>query len=145
MRRVELLFLMSPGNPSNQKSIQGADWQLFDGTLYVDFGRTGADGKVTVELAPGRTYQLEILGSVYELTLRGAAIEPVTQRRGQQRRLRMLGYHLGHGGPDGNGVDNIMGSSTHRAILDVQTDSGIAITGNANANTRTQLTNQAGM
>ena len=44
---------------------------------------------------------------------------------GPQRRLRMLGYHLGHSGGEGNGVDGIARPSREfdRSVLEFQADS----------------------
>ncbi len=144
LRTVEIHFVTSPGAPANSHGIEGADWTLFDGTLYTDFGTTGADGKLTLQLAPGTTYTLEILGSAYEIRLRTAALEAATTLTGQQRRLRMLGYQLGNAGTNHNGVDNTMGSRTDRSILEFQADQGLKFDGVVGSRTRSSLTSAAG-
>jgi hypothetical protein len=86
--------------------------------------------------------------------VRSAAIEGVATDAGQQRRLRMLGYHIGHTGAEGNGVDGaaVPSREVDRSIMEFQADTpGINAAGNANAissvvdaNTRNALTAAAG-
>ena len=64
--------------------------------------------------------------------------------QGQKQRLRQLGYHIGHAGPDGNGVDNANNMEFERSVLDFQTDSGVLNDANVTAAVQNQLTTDAG-
>ena len=146
LRSVDIYLVKSPGAPNdNTRGIEGVDWSLFDGTIYSDMGTTAADGKITVQLAPGQNYTLEALGSAYEITLRTAAAESATTTAGSQRRLRMIGYQIGHAGPHNNGVDGTVGRRTDRAIQDFQADQGLRLDGTVGTNTRNALNTEAGV
>ena len=102
---------------------------------------------------------LEVLGGAavaqYTVRIRNAAAEAVATPAGQQRRLRMLGYHIGHTGPEGNGVDGAAVPSLEmdRSISEFQADTAaINAAGNADAidsiagnNTQNALTAAAGV
>lgn len=119
---VNIFLQKSPNKPSgDQRGITGANFEVVKDDTVIQTGTTGADGKV-VMLVPGGSATLRITTpgatAEYAVTIRSDPIEAVTAVIGQKRRLRMLGYHLGHGLPDGNGVDTV-------AIPDVEMDRSI--------------------
>jgi hypothetical protein len=91
----------------------------------------------------------------YAVSIRNAAAEAANTPAGQQRRLRMLGYHIGHAGPEGNGVDGAAAPSREmdRSVLEFQADTAAinaagaanAITGVVDNNTQNALTAAAGV
>lgn len=144
MRNVELWFQKSPGYPREQ--IRPLRYQLRREGIIIRTAAVNIAGKISFRAPLGSETIVELLvdnrvAASYRVIVEEHALEPVTTVTGQQRRLRMLGYHLGHSGPSGDGVDGSMGSRTERAILDYQADKGIAITGNADSATRDALTN----
>ena len=72
-----------------------------------------------------------------------AALSAVTTVTGQQERLRMLGYQVGHSGA-GGAVDGTQNFQLERSILDFQNDQNQFADGNADAPTQTNLTTRAG-
>lgn len=73
-----------------------------------------------------------------------APSRPIAQLVGQQRRLRLLGYQLGHDGGDGDGIDNALGYRAERSILDFQAGSGLQIDAVVGPSTRNKLKTVAG-
>jgi len=70
----------------------------------------------------------------------------VTTVSGQKQRLRLLGYQIGHGGPDGNGVDNNAGvMEFERSVLNLQAEHNATTNAVVDANTQTFMTNDAGV
>jgi hypothetical protein len=142
LRTVELWFQKSPGAPgSEHREIVDLMYRL-QGQTRV---RTAANGKVIFR-APGGAATVELIFNnrvvaSYTVTTSDAAMPAVTTVTGQQRRLRMLGYQLGHAGPLQNGVDGSLGSRTERSMLDYQADKGFAIVGSSNTETQNGLTN----
>ena len=133
---VPIFFQMSPDAPSGDvRGISGVNFQVLTNGSVVQSGTTPQDGRVDVRVPPGGTSTLQLLddsGAVvatYIVSINTDAIDPVNTVRGQQQRLRMLGYQIGHGGPDGNGVNdsaaaaaNVGNATTERSILDFQAD-----------------------
>ncbi|MCB9845607.1 MAG: peptidoglycan-binding protein [Phycisphaeraceae bacterium] len=149
VRTVKFFFQKSPDKPSGDvRGIDGLDFRVMASGALVQQGRTGADGKIDLRIMPGGVeLQLLFKGTPvasYAVKARDAAIEAATSIDGQQRRLRMLGYHLGRTGADGDGVDNSMNVETDHAILQFQADQSIDFTGVVDAGTQTALTTQAG-
>jgi len=146
MHNVELWFQKSPGVPgSEHREIRDLRYQLRREGNIVRSARVARDGKISFRAPLGETL-VELLVdnrvvASYRVIVEEHALEAVNTVTGQQRRLRMLGYHLGHSGPSGDGVDGSMGSRTEQAILNYQTDKGIAIVGNVDSATRNALTN----
>jgi peptidoglycan hydrolase-like protein with peptidoglycan-binding domain len=148
-RVVEIYFQKSPGKPrSDTRGIEGLEYRVMAGGRQIQSGRTGADGKIEMTVRGSEsTLQLMFNGSPvaeYRVTISDDALEAVTNLRGQQLRLRMLGYQLGHWGDDGTGVDGMLGRLTERSILDFQADHGLLIDGVAGQNTRNRLVSETG-
>jgi hypothetical protein len=128
IRTVTIFLQKSPGKPSGDvRGIDGIRFQVVKDGAVIQTGTTGADGRVQMRIQGGvSTLQLLAGGAVaeYEVSIRDDALEAVTTPDGQQRRLRMLGYHIGHTGTDGNGVDGIAapGTGMDRSILEFQAD-----------------------
>jgi hypothetical protein len=154
---VQIFLQKSPNKPSGDQRGIEVDFEVVKNGAVIQAGRTGPDGKVDMRV-PGGTATLRIRASgavaEYTVTIRSAAIEGAATAAGQQRRLRMLGYHIGHTGAEGNGVDGaaVPSREVDRAILEFQADTpAINSAGNANAisgladgTTQGQLTTAAG-
>lgn len=143
--KVTVFLSRSSGAPHEPHGIQGADFQLLENDVPAASGTTAANGRIDLQLTPGLTHKLVTLGTTYEINIRTAALEPVTDFTGQQRRLRMLGYHLGNGGPDNNGVDGtVLHDRFDRAILEFQADENVKVDGRMGPVTRGRLSTAAG-
>lgn len=154
---VEIFLQKSPNKPASGTRGITLDFEVEKNGAIIQTGTTGADGKVVMQV-PGGSALLRVksAGAVaeYAVKLRTAAIEPVSTLAGVQRRLRMLGYHIGHGGAEGNGVDSATNPSVEvdRSILEFQADTaainatGVAdgINSLADATTQGELTKAAG-
>jgi hypothetical protein len=150
---VPVLLQMSPGFPgTDPRGINGLDFQVTLAGRVIQTGRTGPDGKVDVRVPVGGSSLLQLLfnGAVvatYEVSVSADPLAAVNTVAGQQQRLRLLGYQIGHSGPDGNGVDPAAASPVlefERSVLDFQADNGSFTDATVDANMRTQLTTQAG-
>jgi hypothetical protein len=152
---VPIFLQMSPDAPqSDARGIGGVSFQVLINGAVVQSGTTPPDGRIDVRVPPGgsSTLQLLVNGSAvadYEVTVDTGAVDPANQVRGQQQRLRMLGYQIGSDGPDGNGVNasgsNDANAKFERSVIDFQADQGLfpdAIIGNK---TRPQLVARAGV
>ena len=122
-RVVELYFQRSPGF-GDGRGIEALEYRVKAGDEVIQTGTTEADGRVEM-LFRGEETSIELLAgeallASYRVTLREEEIEHVTSTLGRQRRLRMLGYHLGHSGDDENGVDGDAGARTDTATLEHQ-------------------------
>jgi hypothetical protein len=150
VRTVELFFQKSPARPGGDvRGIDKLDFQvLADGSL-IQTGQTGRDGRIQMRVRGAEsTLQVLVAGAVvaeYSVRLRDDAIEAAATAAGQQRRLRMLGYHLGHGGADGNGVDGaaVPAVQTDRSILEFQADANLPMSSLADAATLAALPSAA--
>jgi hypothetical protein len=153
-RKVEIVLQMSPGKPgSDKRGIKDLDWQVSKDGAVIQTGKTTDDGKVKMRVRGGESILQWLVGTTvvaeYRVRIRDTAMEAVTDQRGQLRRLRVLGYQIGHSGTDGIGVDSTnpppaLVAEGDRAFLQFQADEGIKTTGTMDANTRTALTNAAG-
>jgi hypothetical protein len=141
VRTVDIFYQKSPNKPSGDvRGIQGAAFQVKDSTgAVIQAGTTPADGRIQVQISGGFS-TLEIAGGAtpaqYTIRIHDPAAEAVTTPAGQQRRLRMLGYHIGHTGPEGNGVDGVAipNQVVDRSFLEFQADTAaINATGHADA------------
>jgi len=148
---VPILLQKSPGFPNaDTRGIEGMDFQVTTGGRVIQAGRTAADGKVDVRVPVGgsSTLQLMFNGAVvasYEVTVSPDPLAAANTTAGQMQRLRLLGYQIGHGGPDGNGVDPAAATPPlefERSVLDFQADNAAFTDANV-ANILTPLTNQA--
>lgn len=151
-RTVELFFHMSPGWPSGDpRGIDGLQYNIFDsrGNQLQGPLQTGPNGRIHMLIRGGEgRLQLLFNGNpvcTYTVRIRDVAIEAVNTRVGLQRRLRLLGYHVGDGGVENNGVTsnaNPMNTETDRSILEYQVDQGQDFTGlETDANLQNSLTN----
>lgn len=140
----------SPDFPQGDtRGIDGLDFQVVNAGAVIQLGRTRADGKIDVRVPPGGSSTLQLLfNSVvvaeYEITVDSGALAAVNTVLGQQQRLRMLGYQIGHTGTDGNGVDGNQSLLFERSVLDFQADQGLNPDAIVGALTGPRLTARAG-
>jgi len=159
VRTVDIFLQKSPGKPSGDvRGINLLNFQVVKDGGVIQNGTTGPDGRIRMRIQGGVS-TLRLTGgtpaSEYEVSIRDDAAEAVATPEGQQRRLRMLGYHIGHAGPEGNGVDGAAVPITEvdRSISEFQTDtaainaagSANAITSIADNNTQNALRAAAGV
>jgi hypothetical protein len=149
-RVVPIFFHKSPGNDSGgDRAIPGINWQVKAQGFVIQHGTTGNDGKIDMTVRGGSS-TLELLHNgnpvaSYEVSVSTAALDAVTTTSGRKQRLRLLGYQIGHGGPDGNGVDNSANvMEFERSVLDFQTDESQYNDAVIVAATQNQLTARAG-
>ena len=146
-RVVEIYLHRSPGKDNGgDRAIAGLDYQVQAQGFVIQRGTTAADGKIDMSVrGASSTLQLLYNGAVvseYEVSVSTAALDPAANMEGQKQRLRLLGYHIGHGGPDGNGVDNVNNMEFERSVLDFQVDCGILGDANVTPDIQNRLTNQ---
>jgi len=148
---VDVYFQKSPGNDAgDQRGIENLDYRLERNGRVLQQGRTGPDGKIEVPVRGNTPTVLKLLhGSVeqavYEVSVRAGALGLLTNLTGQKQRLRLLGYHIGHSGIDGDGVDNINAMAFERSVLDFQADHGLPDNANtADNNCTNRLRTEAG-
>ena len=140
----------SPDFPGGAaRGIDSLDFRVVTGGAVIQAGRTGPDGKIDVRVPPGGSSTVQVLfgGAVvaeYEVTVDSAALDAVGTVQGQQERLRMLGYQIGHSGPDGNGVDGTANFVFERSMIDFQADQGIVMDAVVGPVTSGRLTGRAG-
>ncbi|NLF32589.1 MAG: hypothetical protein GX591_17070 [Planctomycetes bacterium] len=128
IRTVCLYLQKSPGTPGITRGIDGADYRVLADGSEIARGRTGSNGRIDVRLRPGVTTTVEVLGSVYEVTRDAAALAAVNTTEGRKERLRCLGYQIGHGGANGDGVDNnAQVFEYERSVLDFQAEHGVTL------------------
>lgn len=154
-RTVEIYFHRSPGNDNGgDRAISGLKWRVMAQGFKIQEGATGNNGRIDMNVRGGvSTLQLlypDINGAVvaeYEVRISGDALDAVGTLRGKKQRLRLLGYQIGHAGPDGDGVDTAANPvmETERSVMDFQADTGFLTDADADANFQNELTNQAGV
>lgn len=152
LNTVEIFFQKSPGKDKGDKrGIKGLKYRFISKGLTSAEKETGEDGRVEMHIQGDQsTLQLLWEGKVvaeYIVTISNADLGPETTLLGQQQRLRILGYQLGHAGNDQNGVDGNKRRRTERTILDFQADHGLAINcinGEADQPTQTRLKSEVG-
>jgi hypothetical protein len=146
---VPIHLQMSPDFPQGDvRGVRQVDFQVIIAGTVVQVGQTPADGRMDVRVPPGGTSRLQLLfnGAVvaeYLVSVDSSALAAVTGIQGQQERLRLLGYHVGHGG-DSTGVDGVVNAPFERSVVDFQVDHGILPNGAAAAATQGPLTTRAG-
>ncbi len=152
LRTAEIYLQKSPGKDKGDKrGIKGLKYRVISEGVTTPEKETGEDGKVEMHVRGGRA-TIHILWegkpvAEYIVTISDADLESETTLLGQQRRLRILGYHLGHEGNDRNGVDGEKRMETERSILDFQVDHGLtinSINGEADQPTQTRLKTEVG-
>ena len=147
---VPVFFQRSPGFPSGDvRGIDGLDFEVVLAGSTIQTGRTGADGRIDVRvpLAGSSTLRLMVNGAAvatYEISRTSDALAAANAVDGQKQRLRLLGYQIGHAGPDGNGVDTAQNVEFERSVLDFQADNGSFTDAIVDATMQGQLTTQAG-
>jgi hypothetical protein len=153
-RTVEIFMQMSPGNPgSDKRGIKDLDWQVSKDGAVIQTGKTTDNGRIPMRIRGGSSTLQWMFGAAvvaeYAVGIRDTAMDPDTDQRGQLRRLRVLGYQIGHSGTDNIGVDatNPPPAFTvegDRSIFEFQSDSDIKAIGVVDAATRARLTADAG-
>lgn len=145
---ILVYFKRAPGAPGTG-GIEGLQYRVSIDHTEVSKGTTASDGKATVQVKEGAASLLEILVdgkpvATYSIRKRDDAWEAPTAITGVQRRLRALGYHLGHGGTGKDGIDGGIGKQTDKAIHDFQIDQGLECDGLVGGNTRAALKREVG-
>lgn len=141
---VPVTFQRSPGVPTaNERGISDMDFRVTAGGKVIQTGRTSDNGRIFVRLVAGKA-KLELLHNgkkmaEYDIRRHTAATEDDDTINGIQRRLRMLGYQLGHDSATQDGITNDITKLTDRAIQDFQIDQKIAFDGKVNADTTTKI------
>jgi peptidoglycan hydrolase-like protein with peptidoglycan-binding domain len=148
-RTVEIYFHQSPGWPDgDNRGIEGMEYQVLSEGSVTQSGRTGRDGKIEMSIRGNEsTLQLMFNGASvaeYRIAIRDEDWEAPTTIIGVQRRLRALGYHLGHTGDESDGIDGDLRDKTDKAILDFQIDSNLTSDGEVGNQTRNSLNNAVG-
>ena len=93
-RKIQIFFQRFPGTNA-RSGIQNLDFTVTVDGGPARTGRTPADGKVEIRLAAGETATLNILGSQYQVSLLSGGLHAISELRGVQQRLNMLGYNAG--------------------------------------------------
>lgn len=140
-RRVQIFFQAFPGT-SAKSGIKDLTYVLTVGTSPVVVGKTPEDGHVDVHLASGDTASLKVLGTEYQVGLLDGLPFAITELRGVQQRLDMLGYNAGD-----LQADNLaartgfnQNAATERAIINFQADhEDLFIDGVAGAKTQPRI------
>jgi Putative peptidoglycan binding domain len=148
-RTIEVFFHKSPSwAESDTRGIGEMDYEIVADGIVVRSGTTEDDGRIEVPVTGGQAeLRLTFQGNevaTYQFNVRDDALEGDTTIPGIQRRLRILGYHLGHAGAGQDGIDGDLGGKSDKAILDFQIDNQLAIDGVVGANTRTTLNDIVG-
>ena len=155
-KTVTIFFQKFPGS-SSSAGIADLDFQVVnpDGSV-AQSGKTPADGKIKVRLSPGSSAKLQILGSVYDISLLGRSLFPKDELRGVQERLNILGYNAGTLRADNRkaalrDLQNNMGLNdsepSERAILNFQADNALftdAMVGPATQSKLNSVTSSSG-
>lgn len=146
---LELYFQKSPGRGlAPDQGIADLEYEIRIGGKTTQTGKTGKDGLIKViALGPEIALDLRAGGKTvasYKLIWTSDALEAPGTVAGRQRRLRLLGYQIGHGGADGTGVDGAVGGATERSTLDFQVDHGLAADADIGTNTQKRLVKEAG-
>lgn len=149
-RVVPIFFHRSPGNDNGgDRAIPGINWQVRAQGIVIQNGTTAANGRIDMTIR-GAVSTLELLHNgnpvaQYDVRFDPAALAAANTTQGQKQRLRLLGYHLGHSGPDRNGVDaNANHTEFERSVLDLQAEHSRLTDANVNAAVQGDMTNDAG-
>lgn len=154
---IPIFLQMSPDAPSGDvRGIVGIQFQVLINGAVAQSGTTPQNGRIDVRVPPGGTSTLQLLDNgqsvaEYEISVDTGALDSIDTVRGIQQRLRMLGYQIGHDGPDGNGVNintadgrNAGNAETERSILDFQADQGLVLDAIVGQKTGPRLVTRAG-
>lgn len=146
-RRIKIFFQRFPGTNA-ASGIAGLDFTITINGGPPVTGTTPADGKVEMLLAAGDTAQLNILGSTYDVSLLVGGLHTITELRGVQQRLNMLGYNAGALQADATaavtgGIEGQSTVETELAITNFQADNDpLFIDAIAGNRTQTALRNK---
>jgi Putative peptidoglycan binding domain len=140
-RKIQIFFQSYPGT-SKASGIQGLSYVLTVGTSPGVVGTTPSDGHIDIHLSAGDTASLKILETEYQVSLLEGLPFKITELRGVQQRLNMLGYHAG-----GLRTDDLQARTglnqeqrTERAIINFQADHDpLFIDGIAGSKTQAKL------
>ena len=128
--------------------IEGMSYQVFNNGEMVQSGVTEADGRILVRMLNGAAELRLMFNNIcvarYTINDRQEPLEADTEIAGVQRRLRALGYQLGHAGDGSDGIDGDLGWKTDKAILDFQIDNNLAFDGVVGRRTRSALNDVVG-
>jgi hypothetical protein len=107
---AELRFQKTPGEVHASQRITGLDFRVLAQGDTIQQG-SDSNGIIRMRLR-GDSSELQLLigGRVvatYEVSMDLDELNDDLLRQGLEQRLRILGYHLGHSGPAGDGVDDI--------------------------------------
>lgn len=133
-RTVEIFFQKSPGRKgTDARGIDTLDFQVVKNGAVIQTGQSDKDGRIQM-LVRGSGSTLQILSggapvADYEVTIRTGAVEAKDNITGIQKRLRILGYHMGHDGPENVGVTGALNVGTDRSLLEFQGDKDVRMTG----------------
>jgi hypothetical protein len=109
-RAAELRFQKAPGEVHASQRITGLDFRVIAQGDVIHQG-SDANGVIRMRLrGPSSELQLLFRGRVvatYEVSMDLDELDDTLLRHGLEQRLRILGYHLGHTGPAGDGVVEI--------------------------------------
>jgi hypothetical protein len=116
---VEIRFQRSPGKGQDVRGIAALDFQVESAGTIIQTGQTGKDGLIKM-MIPGGAAQLQFLhkGQIvarYDVTIDADALDAIDKAKGQQQRLRMLGYQQRHAGDFKDGVTGLKAAPTGRS------------------------------
>jgi peptidoglycan hydrolase-like protein with peptidoglycan-binding domain len=122
-RRVKIYFQSYPGT-SAASGIAGLQFSVKVGTSPVVTGTTPGDGLIEIWLASGETASLKVLGTEYTVSALAGVPFPITELRGVQQRLNMLGYNAGTLHADNLEAKKFImdGEGNERAVINFQSD-----------------------
>jgi peptidoglycan hydrolase-like protein with peptidoglycan-binding domain len=122
-RRVKIYFQSYPGT-SAASGIAGLQFTVKVGRSPVVTGTTPGDGLIEIWLASGETASLKVMGTEYTVSALAGVPFPITELRGVQQRLNMLGYNAGTLHADNLEAKKFImdGEGNERAVINFQSD-----------------------
>jgi hypothetical protein len=122
---VEIRFQRSPGKGQDVRGIIALQFQVEVAGTIIQTGLTGKDGLIKM-MIPGGAAQLQLLhkGQVvarYDVSVDPDPLAPIDTAKGQQQRLRMLGYQERHAGDFKDGITGLKAAPTGKSQK-VETD-----------------------
>jgi len=140
-------FQIAPGTGSDL-GIAGADFSVLSNGVQIASGQTDANGELQIPLLPvffGGVV-LRIFDTDYNVAIH-PGLDPINTRKGQQKRLEIIGYLSGYqlvaianSAPD----DGLDGPRTQQSIMNMQTDGNLDIDGEIGPQTTNSLRTQVG-
>jgi putative peptidoglycan binding protein len=148
-RTIEVFFHKSPAwSEGDNRGIEHLDYEIVAGGVTIQSGSTDSSGRIEVPITGGQAELRLTFGgnpvATYQFSTRDDTFEAGNTIAGVQRRLRTLGYHLGHAGSNADGIDGNLGGKTDAAILDFQIDNQLQIDGVVGTNTLGKLNDIVG-